>query len=52
MFAKARAYQMEARSFSRKASETYFEANNWASFDDFRRARRYWDYFYDRHPSS
>ena len=28
-----------------QAEDTYFQANNWASYDDWRRARDQWDYF-------
>jgi hypothetical protein len=32
----------------KKAEDTYYQANNWASYDDWRRARDQWDYFYSR----
>lgn len=31
-----------------QAEDTYFQANNWASYDDWRRARDQWDYFCKR----
>jgi hypothetical protein len=48
LFAQARDYQDTARFYSNKAEQTYYEANSWASFDDFRRGRDQWDFFYSR----
>jgi hypothetical protein len=34
--------------YYKKAEDTYYQANNWAAYDDWRRARDQWDYFYSR----
>ena len=41
-------YQKTARFYYKKAEDTYYQANNWAAYDDWRRARDQWDYFYSR----
>ena len=39
---------MHCLNSDKKAEDTYYQANNWASYDDWRRARDQWDYFYSR----
>jgi hypothetical protein len=46
--AQAGDYQKTARFYYKKAEDTYYQANNWAAYDDWRRARDQWDYFYSR----
>ena len=41
-------YQKTARFYYKKAEDTYYQANNWSAYDDWRRARDQWDYFYSR----
>ena len=41
LFQQAGAFQAEARTFQLKAKDAYFQANNWAGYDDMRRARQY-----------
>jgi TolA-binding protein len=50
----ARSYQElgrkpEARALYQESEDTYSRANDAASYDDWRRARHQWDYFYNRH---
>ena len=40
LYQQAGAFQAEARTFQLKAKDAYFQANNWAGFDDMRRARQ------------
>ena len=48
LYTQAGDYQKTARFYYKKAEDTYYQANNWASYDDWRRARDQWDYFYSR----
>ncbi len=48
VFVQAGDYQKTARFYYKKAEDTYYQANNWAAYDDWRRARDQWDYFYSR----
>mmetsp|Transcript_19227 Transcript_19227/g.44974 ORF Transcript_19227/g.44974 Transcript_19227/m.44974 type:complete len:100 (+) Transcript_19227:185-484(+) len=48
LFTQAGDYQKTARFYYRKAEDTYYQANDWAAYDDWRRARDSWDYFYSR----
>ena len=48
LYTQAGDYQKTARFYYKKAEDTYYQANNWASYDDWRRARHQWDYFYSR----
>ena len=41
LYQQAGAFQAEARTFQLKAKDAYFQANNWAGYDDMRRARQY-----------
>ena len=52
LYTQAGDYQKTARFYYKKAEDTYYQANNWASYDDWRRARDQWDYFYSRKPST
>ena len=40
--------EVRSRFYYKKAEDTYYQANNWAAYDDWRRARDQWDYFYSR----
>jgi hypothetical protein len=40
LYQQAGAFQAEARTFQLKAKDAYFQANNWAGYDDMRRARQ------------
>jgi hypothetical protein len=48
LYTQAGDYQKTARFYYKKAEDTYYQANNWAAYDDWRRARDQWDYFYSR----
>ena len=48
LYTQAGDYQKTARFYYQKAEDTYYQANNWAAYDDWRRARDQWDYFYSR----
>ena len=48
LYTQAGDYQKTARFYYKKAEDTYYQANNWAPYDDWRRARDQWDYFYSR----
>ncbi|EKX52135.1 hypothetical protein GUITHDRAFT_150696 [Guillardia theta CCMP2712] len=41
-------FNKTARFYYMKAQDAYYLANAQASYDDWRRARRQWDYFYRR----
>ncbi len=47
LYQQAGAFQAEARTFQLKAKDAYFQANNWAGYDDMRRARQYAPLFCD-----
>lgn len=50
MYDQAAALQKSARETFYKASDAFFKANAAASYNDWKRARAHWDYFYDRTP--
>jgi len=52
LYTQAGDYQKTARFYYKKAEDTYYQANNWAAYDDWRRARDQWDYFYSRESPS
>merc|ERR1712216_620279 len=39
LYTQAGDYQKTARFYYKKAEDTYYQANNWAAYDDWRRAR-------------
>eukprot|EP00960_Hanusia_phi_P001672 48493-Hanusia_phi.AAC.4 len=45
---RAADFNKTARFYYMKAQDAYYLANAQASYDDWRRARRQWDYFYRR----
>jgi hypothetical protein len=46
LYAQAADFNKTARFYYMKAEDAYYLANAQASYDDWRRARRQWDYFY------
>ena len=48
LYAQAADFNKTARFYYMKAKDAYYLANAQASYDDWRRARRQWDYFYRR----
>ena len=48
LYAQAADFNKTARFYYMKAQDAYYLANAQASYDDWRRARRQWDYFYRR----
>ena len=48
LYAQAADFNKTARFYYMKAQDAYYLANAQASDDDWRRARRQWDYFYRR----
>jgi len=46
LYAQAADFNKTARFYYMKAQDAYYLANAQASYDDWRRARRQWDYFY------
>eukprot|EP00294_Goniomonas_avonlea_P017969 CAMPEP_0114570320 /NCGR_PEP_ID=MMETSP0114-20121206/17132_1 /TAXON_ID=31324 /ORGANISM="Goniomonas sp, Strain m" /LENGTH=62 /DNA_ID=CAMNT_0001757329 /DNA_START=8 /DNA_END=196 /DNA_ORIENTATION=+ len=48
MYSKGFAQNLAARKLWQKSEDTYYQANDAASYDDWVRARHQWDYFYNR----
>eukprot|EP00960_Hanusia_phi_P044124 756481-Hanusia_phi.AAC.7 len=48
LYAQAADFNKTARFYYMKAQDAYYLANAQASYDDWRRSRRQWDYFYRR----
>merc|ERR1712023_65705 len=52
MYDEAAALQKSARETFYKASDAFFKANAAASYNDWKRARAHWDYFYGPCPTT
>ena len=48
LYAAAAAQNASARQYFNQSADTYYKANDAASYDDWVRARNHWDYFYNR----
>eukprot|EP00296_Roombia_truncata_P006093 JP443419.1.p1 GENE.JP443419.1~~JP443419.1.p1 ORF type:complete len:67 (+),score=21.90 JP443419.1:15-215(+) len=48
LYTQAADFNKTARFYYMKAEDTYYKANDAASYDDWKRARHQWDYFYHR----
>eukprot|EP00296_Roombia_truncata_P003807 JP440127.1.p1 GENE.JP440127.1~~JP440127.1.p1 ORF type:complete len:71 (+),score=20.29 JP440127.1:25-237(+) len=48
MYEKAASLNKQARSTYEESANAYFQANSAAAYDDMKRARAQWDYFYNR----
>eukprot|EP00293_Proteomonas_sulcata_P003200 CAMPEP_0184327016 /NCGR_PEP_ID=MMETSP1049-20130417/142871_1 /TAXON_ID=77928 /ORGANISM="Proteomonas sulcata, Strain CCMP704" /LENGTH=98 /DNA_ID=CAMNT_0026649247 /DNA_START=829 /DNA_END=1125 /DNA_ORIENTATION=- len=51
LYTQAFVQNTQARALYQESEDTYYRANDAASYDDWRRARHQWDYFYNRFPS-
>ncbi|EKX44029.1 hypothetical protein GUITHDRAFT_153138 [Guillardia theta CCMP2712] len=49
LYTQAFVQNTQARALYQESEDTYYRANDAASYDDWRRARHQWDYFYNRH---
>ena len=49
LYTQAFVQSIQARALYQESEDTYFRANDAASYDDWRRARPRWDCFYNRH---
>jgi hypothetical protein len=48
LYTQAFVQNTQARALYQESEDTYYRANDAASYDDWRRARHQWDYFYNR----
>jgi hypothetical protein len=51
LYTQAFVQNTQARALYQESEDTYYRANDAASYDDWRRARHQWDYFYNRYVS-
>ena len=49
LYSKAFSQHMQAKKAFETAADTYFMANDAASYDDWKRARAHWNYFCEWH---
>ena len=49
LYTQAFVQNTQARALYQESEDTYYRANDAASYDDWRRARHQWDYFYNRY---
>ena len=49
LYTQAFVQNTQARALYQESEDTYYRANDAASYDDWRRARHQWDYFHNRH---
>ena len=47
LYTQAFVQNTQARALYQESEDTYYRANDAASYDDWRRARHQWDYFYN-----
>jgi len=48
LYVKGAGQNAQARQLYNASADTYYKANDAASYDDWVRARNHWDYFYNR----